>query len=308
MINLSWKIFSAFGIPVRLHFSMVIIPFIAFSWVPGNSPASMIAAIILSILLFGSVLLHELGHALTGRRFGVHTADIVLTPIGGMARMQNIPTDPKQEIAISIAGPLVSFAIAGISYLVLAVSTILPIVPAICYWAAITLFQLNLALGLFNLVPALPMDGGRVFRGILALKYDHLKATRIAAKIGKGLAVAGGAYAIFNGSWSLALIAIFVYTAAGQEERYAAYREAQKKGGVGFGFPFGGVGGGYTRTGRPHPGSRPSDSASGKSDPWKTPEDDWSTPRSRHQGHGPSVKVVQGGKVEVISRKTPDKS
>ncbi|MBN2343994.1 MAG: site-2 protease family protein [Deltaproteobacteria bacterium] len=294
-MNFSWKIFTAFGIPVRLHFSMVIIPFLAFTWVEGTGIEQLIVASILTILLFGSVLLHEFGHALTGRRYGVHTADIVLTPIGGMARMTNIPQNPKQEIAISIAGPLVSFAIAGVSFALLLVSPQLPVVHPLALEMLHVLFQLNLMLGLFNLIPALPMDGGRVFRGLLALKFSHLKATQIASKIGKLLAVAGGIYGIMESQWTLVFIAFFIYTAAGQEERIAnmreAYKQAQKDGASFGGSPFGASPFGnrgyyvYKESRRP-----------------AAPKDDWyddnASPRN--------ARVVEGGKVEILSRKDPE--
>lgn len=297
-MNLSWKIFTAFGIPVRLHFSMIIIPFLAFSWVEGSGLEEVLIASILTILLFGSVLLHEFGHALTGRRYGVHTADIVLTPIGGMARMTNIPERPKEEIAISIAGPLVSFGIAAIAYGVLLAIPFVPALHPVIHPLALemlaVLLQLNLALGAFNLIPALPMDGGRVFRGVLALKYSHLKATQIASKIGKILAVVGGIWGVMNSHWSLVFIAFFIYSAAGQEERIANMREAHKRaqeGGSPFGgSPFGGAPFGGGKRGfyvYQEPRNAPST------------DDDWSNgPAAPRQ-----TKVVEGGKVEVISRK-----
>jgi len=169
----SWKIFSAFGIPVRLHISMLLLPVIAFTWVEGNSLSSWIVAGVLAVLLFASVIAHEFGHALMGRRFGVKTEDIVLTPIGGMARMRNIPTNPSQEIAIAIAGPLVSFAVALGAWLFVSAAPVMPLAPRLILGAAAVLYELNLTLALFNLIPALPMDGGRVFRGILSLRGTY---------------------------------------------------------------------------------------------------------------------------------------
>ncbi|MBN2524900.1 MAG: site-2 protease family protein [Deltaproteobacteria bacterium] len=303
-MNLSWKIFTAFNIPVRLHFTMVIIPFLAMSWVNSTGGEALIIASVLSVLLFGSVLLHEFGHALTGRRYGVHTEDIVLTPIGGMARMQNIPQRPKEEIAISIAGPLVSFTIAGISFALVFVSQFAAFSHPLVVELLLVLYQLNLALGVFNLIPALPMDGGRVFRGLLALKYSHLKATQIASRLGKILAIAGGIWGAMEGRWTLVIIAIFIYSAASQEMRIAAMREAYKKAqqkGIPFsGFPFGqapfggrspfGNHGYYVYREPRTPGAQSQSSGDG----------DWSDggPSSR-------AKVVEGGKVEILSRKDP---
>ncbi|HUT78903.1 MAG TPA: site-2 protease family protein, partial [Polyangia bacterium] len=98
MMNWSWKIGTLFGIPVRLHVSMLVFPFIAFSWVDGSGLVQLFTAAGLTLLLFGSIVAHELGHALTARRYGVHTLDIVLTPIGGMARIINMPSRPRHEI------------------------------------------------------------------------------------------------------------------------------------------------------------------------------------------------------------------
>ncbi|MBN2804952.1 MAG: site-2 protease family protein [Deltaproteobacteria bacterium] len=227
-MNWSWKIFTLFNIPVRLHYSMVIIPFISFSMLPGSGFINLLIATALAVLLFASVLAHEFGHSLTARRYGIRTADIVLTPIGGMARMESIPPEPVKEITISIAGPLVSFAIAGGSYLLITLSPFMAIVPHIVFIAADILFQLNLMLGLFNLLPALPMDGGRIFRGLLALKFSHLKATSIASQTGRFLAIGGGIYGFIQHSWSLVFIAFFVYSSAGRELRAAQIAESLK--------------------------------------------------------------------------------
>ena len=305
-MSMSWKIFNAFGIPVRLHISMLIIPLLAFSWAGDTGPFGLLMALVVAVLLFGSILLHELGHALTGRRFGVFTEDIVMTPIGGMARMRNIPQKPKAEIVIAVAGPLVSFALAAIFYAGTMATQIFPghygILPMILSFTS----TMNLMLGLFNLIPALPMDGGRVFRGLLALKFSHLKATRIAASVGKYLAIAGIAWGIFRGPWTLVAIGIFVFFSASMEERFAvmqdAVRRAQEEGGAysggipfGGGFPFGS----RARTGNPQgyyvyqETRRPSTH--------RTSEDDWKDGASSG-----NAKTVDGVKVEIISRKDPE--
>ncbi len=255
----SWKIFSAFGIPVRLHISMLLLPVIAFTWVEGNSLSSWIVAGVLAVLLFASVIAHEFGHALMGRRFGVKTEDIVLTPIGGMARMRNIPTNPSQEIAIAIAGPLVSFAVALGAWLFVSAAPVMPLAPRLILGAAAVLYELNLTLALFNLIPALPMDGGRVFRGILSLRMGHTRATIVASRVGRVLAIAGGIWGVVRGQWSLAIIAWFIYSFARQEQLYAMHLEAMEQ---------------AVRQGTVRAGSL----------------------------------VVQGGKVEVISRRDPPSS
>jgi Zn-dependent protease len=277
---LSLSLGTVSGIPVRLHVTMLLIPFLLYSERSLESPLAFAVETGIVVLLFGSVLLHELGHALTARRFGVRTLDIVLTPIGGMARVIDMPSRPRHEIAIALAGPLVSLALAGAAMgLGLAAA---PLVPRAVEQGLVYLAGINLMLGVFNLVPALPMDGGRVLRGYLALRRDFLTATRMAVRVGRVIAVAGFAAAVlWFHSWSLAAIAVFVYLAAGSEERMALWREMQKRaaaeGPAQAGFP--GV----------------------RTFVWTWPQ----------QGGGPkppdrgNVIVVEGGKAEVISRKDP---
>ncbi len=226
-MNWSWKIGTLFRIPVRLHVSMLVFPFIAFSWVDGSGLVQLLTAAGLTLLLFGSIVAHELGHALVARRFGVHTLDIVLTPIGGMARIVNMPSKPRHEMTIAIAGPLVSLAVAGIA---LAALFLLPL-PALALDGLKILLWINLMLGLFNLIPALPMDGGRILRGYLATRSDFLTATRRAARIGRVIAVVGGVLAILylDHPWTAVIIAVFIYFAAGSEERMAMLREARRR-------------------------------------------------------------------------------
>jgi Zn-dependent protease len=312
-MNISWKIFTAFKIPVRLHFTMVIIPFLAFSWVNTTGVDALIVAIVLTVLLFGSVLLHEFGHALTGRRYGVHTEDIVLTPIGGMARMRSVPERPGEEIAISIAGPLVSFAIAAAAFGLTIGFSLLPVHYPLAVEMMKVLFHLNLVLGVFNLVPALPMDGGRVLRGLLALKYSHLKATQIASRIGKVLAVAGGVYGVMEGQWTLAIIAIFIYSAAGQEMRMAVMRDAYRRSREA-GTPFGGAPFGHSPFGgSPFDRARANQEGSPFGsharyvyrETHRNPSDLESDEEWRDGASTQDVKVVEDVKVEILSRKDP---
>ncbi|MDD5307185.1 MAG: site-2 protease family protein [Deltaproteobacteria bacterium] len=291
---LSWRLGTVSGIPVRLHITMLLIPFLLYSKRSLESPLAFAVETGIVVLLFGSVLLHELGHALMARRFGVRTLDIVLTPIGGMARVIDMPSRPRHEIAIALAGPLVSLGIAGLGLVLgLAVSAA-PFVPRAVDEGVVYLAGINLMLGVFNLVPALPMDGGRVLRGYLALKRDFLTATRMAARVGRIIAVAGFIAALlWLDSWSLAAIAVFVYLAAGGEERMALWREMQKQGSAG----------GPTQAG--FPGVRtfvwtwPSQNG-GPQRPSGWAEPGGALPDRRE------VIVVEGGKVEVISRKDPD--
>jgi Zn-dependent protease len=277
---------------------MLILPFLTFNWMSVEGVMGIFSWLALVVLLFGSVLLHEIGHALTARRFGIHTKDIILTPIGGMARIMNMPSNPKQEIAIAIAGPIVSLLIAAFGFVTGIAIIVLPVVPPTVITGLGILMYINLMLGLFNLVPALPMDGGRVLRGFLALKYDFLKATVIAARVGRTLAILGGVIAIFwlDNSWTLLLISIFIYMSAGAEIRMARMREYQKRMSEDV-FnqrgpnPFGNAGGVHWRG--------PSRQTPSNQNP------DWSQPTRAQEK---DVIVIQGGKSEVISRKDPDEN
>jgi hypothetical protein len=208
----------------------------------------------------------------------------------------NMPSNPKQEIAIAIAGPIVSLAIAAISFFAVFVMPFVP--PPTVITGLGILMYINLMLGLFNLVPALPMDGGRVLRGFLALKYDFLKATVIAARVGRALAILGGVVAIFwlDNSWTLLLISIFIYMSAGSEIRMAQMREYQKR---------------MSEDGFNQPGPNPF--AGAQRPLWRGPsrttasnrDPDWSRP---HKPEQRDVVIIQGGKSEVISRKDPDEN
>ncbi len=289
---------------MRLHFTMVLVPFLTYNWMPVAGPVGILVWASLVVMIFGSVLLHELGHALTARRFGISTQDIVLTPIGGIARVTNMPRNPKQEIAIAAAGPIVSLLLAVLAFGLLVGLPFLPLVPKVLLEAATILFGTNLLLAVFNLIPALPMDGGRVLRGILSMKRDYLTATRIAVKIGRTLAVVGVFYALLNGNLNLGLISVFIYIAAGSELRMAEFRAMQERaaaeGGSPFGFPFG-PSGAYTWTWR---GGRPAVRPE-PSEPTDPPRgtDDWvqSSDRANREV------VVIGGKAEIVGRRDPEK-
>lgn len=305
---MAWTIGRLFGIPVRLHFTMVLVPFLTYNWMPVSTPLGFLFWLSLVGLLFGSVLLHEFGHALTARKYGIITQDIVLTPLGGMARVMSMPKNPRQEIAIAIAGPLVSLALSGLAFVGLYALAVVPSLSGRGSETLIILFQANLMLALFNLVPALPMDGGRVLRGVLALKRDHLSATRLAARIGRGLAVVGGILGFMHWNLILVFIAIFVYITAGSEVRMAEYRameeEYRRRGRSPGPFPFGGVPGAqhaWTWNTRAYGGKPQTPSQDSHGDP-RDPsggEGDWSLENARTD----SDVVVVAGKAEVIGRK-----
>jgi Zn-dependent protease/predicted transcriptional regulator len=224
----SLKIARLSGIDVYLHFTfLLLIAWIGLAyWQLEGSLQAVIAGVGFILALFACVVLHELGHALTARKFGIRTRSIVLLPIGGIASIEKTPEDPRQEILIALAGPAVSFGIAALLWLVLSASsgigTATP--PSLSEGSFLQrLMLVNLLLGAFNLLPAFPMDGGRVFRAVLSLRLGPLRATRIAAVVAQAaailLALIGMRYNLF-----LVLIAIFIWIGATTEASLASAR------------------------------------------------------------------------------------
>ncbi len=228
----SLKIGQIRGIPLYVHVSfLLIVAWVALgSWLQSANPAAMAASVLFVLSLFVCVVLHELGHALTAQRFGIRTRDVTLLPIGGVARLEGMPEEPRQELLVALAGPAVNVAIAGLLFAVLAVGTgFQPFGEAVGSPASFiqNLMIVNLVLVIFNLLPAFPMDGGRVFRSLLAMRFDYLRSTRIAAGVGQTLAVMFGLVGLFYNPF-LILIAFFVYTGAAHEATMVAMRSAFK--------------------------------------------------------------------------------
>jgi Zn-dependent protease/CBS domain-containing protein len=208
------------GTEIKVHLTFFIL--VAFWGMAGyqqGGPAGAVAACVLLFALFGCVLLHEFGHILMARRFGVRTPDVILLPIGGVARLERIPDEPKQELLIALAGPAVTLAIVVILYALLALGGVVPrfgqLEPAGPFLE--TLMRVNFYLLVFNLFPAFPMDGGRVLRALLASRMGLVAGTRIAARFGQASAVVAGFYALSTGQPLLALVSLFVFLGAGAE-------------------------------------------------------------------------------------------
>ena len=220
------------GIDLYLHWTFVLLLVGAFAFylfgVGGLSVA--LAGVGLIVAVFACVVFHELGHALMARRFGVPTRDITLYPIGGVARLQRIPEHPKQELLIALAGPAVNVVIAAVllAFLLVTGGPLMPgaglAEPAVRFLP--TLLWINVLLVAFNLLPAFPMDGGRVLRALLAFRLDYVRATQIAAGVGQGMAILFGLFAVFNFNPFLLFIALFVYLGAQQEASMAMMRTA----------------------------------------------------------------------------------
>lgn len=226
----SWKIGDIAGIGVYLHATfLILVAWIGWSyWQSERNIFAVIEGVGFILALFGCVVLHELGHALAARRYGIATRDITLLPIGGVARLERMPEDPKQEIVVAIAGPLVNVVIAVAIYAGLLISgnVILSEQVAIVGGSfLVSLMLVNVILVIFNLIPAFPMDGGRVLRAILAMRMDYARATQQAANIGQLIALVFGLLGLFTNPF-LVFIALFVWIGAAAEASMAQIKSA----------------------------------------------------------------------------------
>lgn len=227
---MKWSILIArpWGVEVRLHLTFLLL--LAFfgwqGWRAEETVGGALASMLFQGLVFGCVLLHEFGHVLMARRFGIRTRDVTLLPIGGVARMESTGETPWQELLIALAGPAVNVVLAGLS---LAWLLVFPVQTEIDTEALraplpVALLLVNVFLVVFNLIPAFPMDGGRVLRALLSLRGDRVWATRVAASIGKGVALLMGGAVLLGMAGViqfqqplLLLIAVFVWIGASQE-------------------------------------------------------------------------------------------
>ena len=217
----SWKIGTLAGIELRIHVTfLLLLGWVSASyWMLGRSMEAMLAGVVFILALFGCVLLHELGHALAARKYGIATKDITLLPIGGLARLERMPTKPSQELWVALAGPAVNVLIATVLFACSSLTHGWAPLARLSVAAGPFLERLliaNVWLVLFNLIPAFPMDGGRVLRALLASQMDYVRATRISAGVGQALALVFGFAGLF-GSPMLLLIALFVWIGASQE-------------------------------------------------------------------------------------------
>ncbi len=238
MFKNAWNLGTISGIKIRLHWTFVLLPlFIYFSsLMDGRGMTAAIASVVFVLAIFGCVLLHELGHAFAARQFGIGTRDIILLPIGGVASLENMPRNPFQELWIAVAGPLVNVVIATALWIGLQFS-LLPLPAAMASFLT-SLALVNVALVVFNMIPAFPMDGGRVFRSLLAMFLSYVRATKIAASVGMLCAIGLGLYGLFTGHLLLILLAAFVYVAGQSEKMMVIQQERYRKSGGPFAPPF----------------------------------------------------------------------
>ncbi len=224
----SYTIGRLAGTAIKVHVTFVLfLGWWALMGYQEGGPNGGLAAALSLLAFFACILLHEFGHILMARRFGVRTPDVILLPIGGIARLERIPEEPKQELLIALAGPAVTVAIILVLYLILrltgheVVDQLAPDAPFLGQLLAVNVYLL-----LFNLIPAFPMDGGRVLRALLAGRMGLVQGTRAAATLGQVLAVAGGLYGITKPAPLLVLIAVFVFLGASAEATAVETRAA----------------------------------------------------------------------------------
>ncbi len=226
----SWKIGSFRGIGVYVHatFLLLIGWLVLAHWLADQSWPAVLSGILFILVLFTFVVLHEFGHALTAQRFGIRTRDITLYPIGGVASLERMPDVPLHELWVALAGPFVSLALAAIFFAWLVATRSLAPVTTLVSTSSLSvqnLMMVNLLLAGFNLIPAFPMDGGRVLRALLALKLEYTRATQIAATVGQGLAFLFGFVGLFYDPFLL-FIALFVWIGAAQEASLVQMKSA----------------------------------------------------------------------------------
>ncbi|MEY2545405.1 MAG: hypothetical protein QOG48_522 [Verrucomicrobiota bacterium] len=229
---MSWSIpiIRIAGIQLRMHITFVLlIGWLGLGYYNSGGSAAAASGIIFILLLFLCVVLHEFGHAIAAKAYGINTPDITLLPIGGVARLERMPEEPKQELMIAIAGPLVNVIIAVCLFLVIGSrGDVDPRTAMQSGDMLVHLLAINVWLVLFNLLPAFPMDGGRVLRALLATRFSYARATQVAATVGQAFAFIFGFIGLFSNPF-LIFIALFVYIGASQEAAVAQMRDITRR-------------------------------------------------------------------------------
>lgn len=232
-MKLSLNLGTYFGIPVNVHwsFSLLLLYVIYQSLSAGEDIPTTALYVGLVLMVFLCVVLHEYGHALAAKHYGVGTKDITLLPIGGIARLERLPDLPKQELIVAIAGPMVNVVIAGV---LMCFIMILPNQSVSSLGSLnelsltvanipIILVGFNILMVVFNLIPAFPMDGGRILRSLLAMRFSKKVATKWAAHIGQVISVLFVLYGIYSGDYILALIGVFIFMSASREHQIVSH-------------------------------------------------------------------------------------
>lgn len=226
----TWNLGRLAGIPIRMHMTLLIL----LAWIAGSYAlagaglGATAVGLFLVLSIFAVIVVHELGHALVARRYGIRTRDIMLLPVGGIASLERTPDKPSQELAVALVGPAINLAIAAVFWIGIEIfggTTRLSEVTSISGAIATQLMWINVGLAVFNLLPAFPMDGGRALRALLAMRLGHERATNIAAALGKILAVALGIFGLFYNPL-LVIIALVVWMGATQERALVQLKSA----------------------------------------------------------------------------------
>jgi stage IV sporulation protein FB len=237
-MNNSIKLFKIRGIDIKMHFTFPLILVwgaLSFGLFRNGGWEGAIYGILVISLVFVIVILHELGHSIAALHYNVPVKQIILLPIGGVAQLEDIPEEPQKEFVITAAGPLVNFIIAGILILAapllgqtISAANLLGISSTLGELSIssifVYIFTTNIFIGLFNLIPAYPMDGGRILRALLATRLSYVQATSVAVVIGQMLSWGFGLLGFLNGNFFLIILAFFIYTGAGQEGRLVQVR------------------------------------------------------------------------------------
>lgn len=215
------------GTAIRVHITfLLLLAWIGFAAYTRGGQAAAIWSIGYILLLFACVVLHEFGHVLAARRYGIRTPDITLLPIGGVARLERMPEKPMQELVVALAGPAVNVAIAAVLFLLGgAGGGQAPDLANPTAGLMERLLWVNIYLAAFNMIPAFPMDGGRVLRALLSYRLGFIRGTQIAASVGQAFAFLLGLLGLFGGNFLLVFIALFVYLAATAEAHVVQTRQ-----------------------------------------------------------------------------------
>jgi len=221
----SFRVGRLAGIDIYVHFTfLILLGFIGLNgYLQTGDPSAAALGLSMTVAVFAIIVLHEFGHALAARYYGIPTRDITLLPIGGVARLQRMPDKPAQELVVALAGPAVNVVLAVLFGAIMAFQGTWAVHPeaALTFTASVVeqLFLINVGLVIFNMLPAFPMDGGRVLRALLAMRLGASRATDIAAKVGKGMAILFGLGGLVSGNFMLVLVALFVWMGADAEAR-----------------------------------------------------------------------------------------
>lgn len=233
----SFRIGRAFGIDIKVHwtFFLLLAFFFFLGYQGGGGAVGALTTSAIIVALFFCVLLHEFGHSLVAQRLGIEVPDITLLPIGGLARLKTLPENPWDEVRIAIAGPLVNVVLAPLFFVAAFLLGADLLRPVNVLEGGATLGQMldylgimNIALAVFNLIPAFPMDGGRILRGLLATRMGPVRATDVASTVGQAFAIGFFILAFTTGSFLLAFVALFIFFGASGEAQLVRQRETMR--------------------------------------------------------------------------------